>query len=93
MTGDPFANPLLFIVPVLGILAMTLVLIRLLPFVLRVVAWLLGLFRGAALVMAARQLSRSPSLYAALYDKSIKRLSIKGPRSLTRTTTVLPLAR
>ncbi len=63
--GDPFENPLLFIVPVLGILAMTLVLIRLLPYVLRVIAWLLGLFRGVALVMAARQLSRSPNLYAA----------------------------
>ncbi|MCL4505647.1 MAG: ABC transporter permease [Chloroflexi bacterium] len=63
--ADPFANPLLFIVPVLGILAMTLILIRLFPHFLRVVAWLLARFKGAALVMAARQLARSPSLYAA----------------------------
>lgn len=62
---DPFANPLLFMVPVLSILALTLVLIRVLPHLLRLVAWLLARLPGTALVMASRQLARSPSLYAA----------------------------
>lgn len=62
---DPFDNPLLFMVPVLAILAITLLLIRVLPYVVRLVAWLLARFPGAALVMAARQLARSPSFYAA----------------------------
>ena len=62
---DPFANPLLFMVPVLAVLAITLLLIRLLPYVVRLLAWLLASFPGAALVMAARQLARSPSFYAA----------------------------
>jgi putative ABC transport system permease protein len=50
---------------VLAILALTLFLIRLLPYLLRLVAWLLARLPGAAPVMAARQLARSPSLYAA----------------------------
>ena len=62
---DPFDNPLLFMVPVLAILAITLILIRVLPYLVRLVAWLLARFPGAALVMAARQLARSPSFYAA----------------------------
>ncbi|HEY3341967.1 MAG TPA: FtsX-like permease family protein, partial [Anaerolineae bacterium] len=62
---DPFDNPLLFMVPVLAILAITLVLIRLLPYVVRLIAWLLAKFPGAAILMAARQLARSPSFYAA----------------------------
>jgi putative ABC transport system permease protein len=62
---DPFDNPLLFMVPVLAILAITLFLIRLFPYVVRLVAWLLARFPGAALVMSARQLARSPSFYAA----------------------------
>ncbi len=63
--ADPFANPLLFIVPVLGILAVTLFLIRLFPHILRAIAWTLARFNGVALVMAARQLARSPGMYAA----------------------------
>jgi putative ABC transport system permease protein len=63
--ADPFNNPLLFMVPVLAILAITLFLIRLMPHVLRLVAAVLGRLPGAAMVMAARQLSRSPGFYAA----------------------------
>ncbi len=63
--SDPFSNPLLFLVPVLAMLALTLVLVRLLPYLLRGLAWLLGRLPGTALVLAARQLARSPGLYAA----------------------------
>jgi len=34
-----------------------------------------------------------PSLWAAVYDTSIRRPSTNGPRSLTRTTTELPVLR
>ena len=34
----------------------------------------------------------TPSLWAATYDKSITRPPKKGPRSLMRSTTVLPVA-
>ena len=33
-----------------------------------------------------------PSFHAAVYERSIRRSSMNGPRSFTRTTTVLPLA-
>jgi putative ABC transport system permease protein len=62
---DPFDNPLLFMVPVLAILAFTLLFIRLLPYVVRLMAWLLSRFPGAALLMAARQLARTPGFYVA----------------------------
>ncbi len=62
---DPFSNPLLFMVPVLAILALTLLLIRVLPLLVRLLAWLLAKLPGASLLMAARQLARSPGFYAA----------------------------
>jgi putative ABC transport system permease protein len=62
---DPFGNPLLFLVPAFAMVALTLFLIRLMPFLLRVLAWLLSRLPGTALVLATRQLARSPSFYAA----------------------------
>jgi putative ABC transport system permease protein len=64
-TPDPLSNPALFLVPALAMFALTLFLIRLLPLLLRALSWLLSRLPGIALVMAARQLARSPSLYAA----------------------------
>jgi putative ABC transport system permease protein len=66
VTGaDPFSNPLLFLVPVLMMVALTLILIRLFPYFLRLIAWLLGRLSGTTLLLAARQLSRSPGFYVA----------------------------
>jgi putative ABC transport system permease protein len=62
---DPFSNPLLFLVPMLAMIALSLFIIRLLPLLLKLLTWLLGLFPGASLLLAFRQLSRSPSFYAA----------------------------
>lgn len=62
---DPLSNPAMFLVPALAMLAMTLFLIRLMPLFLRVLAWLMSKMPGVTLVMAARQLARSPSLYIA----------------------------
>ena len=63
--GDPFSNPLLFMVPVLSMVALTLFLIRLFPYFLRFIAWLFGRLPGTTFLLAARQLSRSPGFYVA----------------------------
>ena len=62
---DPFSNPAMFLVPALAIFALTLFFIRLIPLLLRVLSWLLGHLPGVSLVMAMRQLARSPSMYVA----------------------------
>jgi putative ABC transport system permease protein len=62
--GDPFANPSLFLLPALSMLALILIFIRVLPLLLRVLAWGVGHLPGASLVLAMRELARSPSLYA-----------------------------
>ena len=63
--GDPFSNPLLFMVPVLMMISLTLFLIRLFPYFLRFIAWLFARLPGTTFLLAARQLSRSPGLYVA----------------------------
>lgn len=63
--ADPFSNPLLFLVPILAMVAFSLFLIRLLPLLLRVLTWVLSLLPGTAVLLAMRQLARSPSFYAA----------------------------
>ncbi len=61
--NDPFQNPLLFLVPALGIFALTLFSLRLIHPVMALVARLAGLTKNASLTLAARQLSRSPGSY------------------------------
>ncbi len=63
--GDPFNNPSLFIVAVLSMLALTLLFIRCLPLVLRLLAGVLGHLPGSSAVLAFRQLARSPGYYTA----------------------------
>ena len=62
---DPFGNPLLFLVPAFAMVALTLFLIRLMPIVLHALAWVLGRLPGISLVLATRQLARTPNFYAA----------------------------
>jgi putative ABC transport system permease protein len=64
--GDnPFSNPLLFLVPALTLFALTLVLLRVLPLLLRLAAWIFKHTPSVSLLMAARQLARAPGLYVA----------------------------
>jgi putative ABC transport system permease protein len=63
-TGDPFGNPLLFLVPALAIFALTLVLLRLIPLLLAALAWVASFSKSVGLFMAARQLARTPSVYS-----------------------------
>jgi putative ABC transport system permease protein len=62
-SGELLENPLLFLVPALGIFAMTLFSLRLIQPVMAGVSWLAGLTKNAGLTLASRQLSRSPSTY------------------------------
>ncbi|MBN1429161.1 MAG: hypothetical protein JXB07_12370 [Anaerolineae bacterium] len=63
--SDPFHNPLLILVPALGIFAVSLFLLRILPKVLALVAWVSSRTPGVSLVLAARHLARAPAFYGA----------------------------
>jgi putative ABC transport system permease protein len=65
MVNDPFQNPLLFLVPALGIFALTLFLVRILPILMSIAAWIASHLGGVGVLLAARHLSRTPSFYAA----------------------------
>jgi putative ABC transport system permease protein len=62
-SADPFQNPLLFLVPALGIFALTLFSLRFIQPIMAVIARIAGLSKNASLTLAARQLSRSPGNY------------------------------
>jgi len=63
--NDPFQNPLLLLVPALGILALTLFLVRILPSLIAGIAWVSSHTGAVGGLLAARQLSRSSGLYAS----------------------------
>jgi len=65
LPGDPFQNPLLFLVPALGIFACTLFILRILPLVMAGVAWIAAHTGGVGVLLAARHLSRTPRFYTA----------------------------
>ena len=65
VVSDPFQNPLLFLMPALGILALTLFLLRVLPFIMAGVAWIASHMNGVGVLLAVRHLSRTPGFYAA----------------------------
>ncbi len=58
-TASPFTNPYLFLVPVLLVCSLSLLWIRLVPLLMRLLAWLAGAWRGAVPVLALRHLARS----------------------------------
>lgn len=61
--NDPFANPLLFLVPVLFCFALGLFLLRFFPVVLGLLARLAEFLPGTTLLLTLRQLARSAALY------------------------------
>lgn len=63
INNDPFQNPLLFLVPSLGIFAFTLLFVRILPLLMSILAWILSHIGGVGMLLATRQLARSPGLY------------------------------
>ncbi|MEM7798430.1 MAG: ABC transporter permease, partial [Chloroflexota bacterium] len=62
--SDPFQNPLLLLLPALLIYAVTLLILRLLPWTMHQISRLLQLSDSVALLQAARYLARSSRSYA-----------------------------
>jgi putative ABC transport system permease protein len=63
-SDDPFANPMLFLVPVLFAFGLALFLMRLFPLVMGGLARLATLLPSTTLLLTLRQLSRSAGVYA-----------------------------
>jgi putative ABC transport system permease protein len=63
--NDPLQNPLLLLVPALGIFALTLFFLRILPLLMMLLAWLASFFGGVGFLLATRQLARMPGFYTA----------------------------
>lgn len=62
--GDPFSDPLLFLVPSLTIFAVSLMVVRFFPLVMELLAWLTSqVSRSVSIVLALRQLARVSSQY------------------------------
>jgi putative ABC transport system permease protein len=62
---DPLQNPLLLLVPALGIFSVALFTLRLVPGFMSLVSRLLSPSKSVGILMAARYLARSPALYNA----------------------------
>ncbi len=65
--ANPFQNPLLFLLPTLFMLSLSLILLRFLPRLLSALAWLLAQLPGVSSLMAVRQLARTASGSAATH--------------------------
>jgi putative ABC transport system permease protein len=63
MGDDPLQNPLLLLVPALGVLAFTLLFLRLMPYLMAGIAWFASRSKSVGLLLAARHLSRTPGYY------------------------------
>ena len=60
-----FQNPLLFLIPALGIFALTLVTLRVLPYFMQIIAWFASKGGGVGVLLASRQLARNRGMYTA----------------------------
>lgn len=61
--NDPFANPLLFLVPILFCFSLGLFLVRFFPVLMGVFAWVADWLPGTTLLLTVRQLARSAAQY------------------------------
>jgi putative ABC transport system permease protein len=75
---DPLRNPLLLIVPALGIFAVTLFVLRLIPSLMTAIARLAARTDSVGLLMAARYLSRTPAFYNAPMALLVLTLSLSA---------------
>lgn len=62
---DPLQNPLLLLVPALGIFSVALFTLRLVPHLMAFLSWALRPTRSIGMLMAARYLERTPAFYSA----------------------------
>jgi len=84
--NDPFQNPLLVLVPTISILAMTLVIVRVLPWFVNLFARLAQYTRSVSFLMAVRHLARTPGFYAGPMVLLITTLSLAVFFSATAAT-------
>src|SRR5258705_1336327 len=61
---DPLQNPLLLLVPALGIFSVALFMLRLVPHLMAFISWTLRPTKSVGLLMAARYLERTPAFYS-----------------------------
>lgn len=74
--ANQFQDPLLYLLPVLVILALTMVFLRIMPILLNGAAWLLARTRSVSLLMAVRHVARTPSAYSIPLTLLILTLSL-----------------
>ena len=75
---NPFDNPLLFLIPALCVFSLSLFFMRLMPYLVSAVAWLSSKTGSVGLLMASRQLSRTPSFYVTPLMLLILTLSLSA---------------
>ncbi len=61
---DLFSNPLLFVLPTLTIFSLTLLFIRIFPWLMEAISWVLAKTNSVGLLLAGRELARTPRTYA-----------------------------
>jgi putative ABC transport system permease protein len=83
---NPLQNPLLLLVPAVGIFAASLIALRLIPILMALLSRILQATRNVGMLMAARYLSRSPAFYTAPLILLILTLGLSAfTASLART--------
>ena len=83
---DPLQNPLLLLVPALGIFSVALFTLRLVPRFMEFISRLLKPSKSVGMLMAARYLARTPALYSAPLVLLVLTLSLSAfTASLART--------
>jgi putative ABC transport system permease protein len=61
---DLFQNPLLVLLPSLAAFSLTLLFLRLFPWIMELLSWLLGKTNSVGLLLGSRELARTPRAYA-----------------------------
>ncbi len=77
-TSSAFSNPLLFLVPALGAFALTLFVLRLLPVVMKLIAWIASKTNSVGFLLATRYLARDPAFYTTPLILLILTLSLSA---------------
>lgn len=77
-SGNPYENPLLFLVPALMAFALTLFILRLLPIIMKVIAWLASHTNSVGFLLATRYLARDPGFYTTPLVLLILTLSLSA---------------
>lgn len=86
---DPLQNPLLLLVPALGIFSVALFTLRLVPRLMEFISRLLKPSKSVGMLMAARYLARTPALYSAPLVLLVLTLGLSAfTASLARTLDV-----